>query len=140
MGPPPKGTSSSSWVKKQNGDNPAKKPRIADDDEDMDDMEGDDNMEFDEDMDMGPIDPESQDNGELNDDEVETNVDLEALYEQWGRPPIKEWDPKKKNLPFQQMVLDHYISSKPIPGMPGAKMGPVPVIRLVTNESSVIKT
>ncbi|OXA50987.1 DNA polymerase delta catalytic subunit [Folsomia candida] len=140
MGPPPKGTSSSSWVKKQNGDNPAKKPRIADDDEDMDDMEGDDNMEFDEDMDMGPIDPESQDNGELNDDEVETNVDLEALYEQWGRPPIKEWDPKKKNLPFQQMVLDHYISSKPIPGMPGAKMGPVPVIRMygVTEDGHAI--
>jgi hypothetical protein len=44
-----------------------------------------------------------------------------------------EWNPTKNSLIFQQMDLDHYIAPKPIPGMPGAKIGPVPVIRYIEN-------
>ena len=41
-------------------------------------------------------------------------------------PPL---DPTQDKLQFQQIDIDHYIG-KPIPGMPGAKSGPVPIMRM----------
>ena len=38
-------------------------------------------------------------------------------------------DPKKVDLVFQQIEIDHYIG-RPVPGMPGAQKGPVPVMRM----------
>ncbi|XP_073427077.1 DNA polymerase delta catalytic subunit [Dendrobates tinctorius] len=47
----------------------------------------------------------------------------------WLRPPLPAIDPLQDSLCFHQIELDHYIGS-PIPGMPGATQGPVPIIRM----------
>jgi hypothetical protein len=61
------------------------------------------------------------------------NIVSPSIHKEWSRPDITEWNPAKSNLIFQQIDLDHYIASKPISGMPGAKIGPVPVIRYMAN-------
>ncbi len=52
-------------------------------------------------------------------------------FEKWERPMVTGWNPLQSSLIFQQIVLDHYIEPKPIPGMPGARVGPVPIIRWI---------
>ena len=47
----------------------------------------------------------------------------------WKRPIPPPLDPTQDKLQFQQIDIDHYIG-KPIPGMPGAKSGPVPIMRM----------
>ena len=61
--------------------------------------------------------------------EEEVTETLEEKFDRWRRPPPPELDPSKDELIFQQIDIDHYIA-KPYPGMPGAKSGVVPVMRM----------
>ncbi|XP_043474062.1 DNA polymerase delta catalytic subunit isoform X1 [Leptopilina heterotoma] len=47
----------------------------------------------------------------------------------WSRPPPPNLNPSKDTLCFQQIDVDHY-TDQPLSGMPGSKVGPVPVMRL----------
>ncbi|KAM8794769.1 DNA polymerase delta catalytic subunit [Eudromia elegans] len=47
----------------------------------------------------------------------------------WRRPTPPTLDPASEPLRFLQLELDHYEGS-PLPGMPGATEGPVPIIRM----------
>ncbi|XP_046862075.1 DNA polymerase delta catalytic subunit-like [Xenia sp. Carnegie-2017] len=47
----------------------------------------------------------------------------------WRRPPLPVIDEANDNILFQQLDIDHYIG-KPHPGMPGSKVGPVPIARM----------
>jgi len=103
-------------------------PKIAkaanhDDDEDTE-MFDDDDMEL---VDAAE-EMESQENdnsGESQEFDATTTVS----YSEWERPPVPiTFCPSKSSLSFQQLDMDHYIG-KPIAGMPGASVGPVPVIR-----------
>jgi hypothetical protein len=125
-------TGNSSW----NG-NATKKPRFApagggrsavdsqltsQDDEEMMDL-GDD------DMDVAFVESESQLDDDLTGCLGQEEESTTITYGQWERPPVDdEFHPKTSSLIFQQLDMDHYIR-KAIPGMPGAKLGPVPVIR-----------
>ena len=57
----------------------------------------------------------------------------------WARPPPPTIDPSTYPLIFQQIDIDHYIGGA-LSGMPGAKSGPVPVIRMfgVTMEGNSV--
>ena len=55
----------------------------------------------------------------------------EALRKQrWRRPSVSPFDPSTDPLIFQQIDIDHYIG-EPIPGMPGAQGGPIPILRMI---------
>merc|ERR1712223_689560 len=65
---------------------------------------------------------------------VEEPEELVEDFEQskiarWKRPAPPLLDPAEDMLQFQQVDIDHYIG-KPLPGMPGAKSGPVPIMRM----------
>jgi len=64
---------------------------------------------------------------------------LQMTKASWQRPPPPPLDQAKDRLVFQQVELDHYIG-QPVPGMPGASAGPVPVIRMfgVTNDGNSV--
>ncbi|KAK2581604.1 hypothetical protein KPH14_002110 [Odynerus spinipes] len=47
----------------------------------------------------------------------------------WSRPPPPDLNPQTDILTFQQIDIDHYIG-QPLPGMPGSKIGPVPIMRM----------
>ena len=47
----------------------------------------------------------------------------------WNRPPPPELNPQKDPLIFQQIEIDHYTGA-PLPGMPGSKLPPVPIMRM----------
>nr|QZX63221.1 DNA polymerase delta subunit 1 [Halisarca dujardinii] len=53
----------------------------------------------------------------------------------WRRPPVRVLNSQSDAITFQQIDLDHYLS-EPMGGMPGAKEGIVPVVRMfgVTEE------
>ncbi|KAJ8686284.1 hypothetical protein QAD02_022078 [Eretmocerus hayati] len=53
----------------------------------------------------------------------------ENTYAKWSRPDPPSLDPSKDTLCFQQIEIDHYID-RPLPGMPGSKVGPVPILRM----------
>ena len=53
----------------------------------------------------------------------------EERFLRWRRPDPPKLDVSKDTMIFQQIDIDHYID-KPIPGMPGAQNGPVPVMRM----------
>ena len=72
--------------------------------------------------------------------EVEETIDCqEERFSRWRRPDPPKLDASKDKLIFQQIDIDHYIG-KPISGMPGAKNGPVPVMRMfgVTKDGNSI--
>lgn len=48
---------------------------------------------------------------------------------QWLRAPLPALDPQQHTVTFQQMELDHYLG-EPIAGMPGSKVGPVPIVQM----------
>lgn len=64
-----------------------------------------------------------------------------AATQSWARPPPPPIDPAKDGISFQQIDIDHYIG-RPIPGMPGLKSGPVPILRMygVTMEGNSVCT
>jgi len=94
---------------------------------DSQEMEGDEfEMEY-EDMEFLASEEFENVEGGAGEPEVEPGTTIS--YTQWERPPVpKDFNSKKIGITFQQLDMDHYIG-KPIPGMPGAKIGPVPVIR-----------
>uniref|UniRef100_A0A8C0J1D2 DNA polymerase delta catalytic subunit n=1 Tax=Chelonoidis abingdonii TaxID=106734 RepID=A0A8C0J1D2_CHEAB len=47
----------------------------------------------------------------------------------WQRPPAPRINPTQDALCFQQVELDYYVGV-PVPGMPGATQGPVPILRM----------
>lgn len=57
----------------------------------------------------------------------------------WSRPDPPDYNPSKDSLAFQQIEIDHY-NGKPLAGMPGSKVGPVPVMRMygVTMEGNSV--
>ena len=57
----------------------------------------------------------------------------------WTRPPPPSIDPAVDSITFQQIDIDHYLGD-PIPGMPGAQTGPVPILRMfgVTMEGNSV--
>nr|BAJ78758.1 DNA polymerase delta catalytic subunit [Gynaikothrips ficorum] len=61
--------------------------------------------------------------------------DTHQTSNKWSRPALPSLRPSDDNLVFQQIDVDHY-TGQPLPGMPGAKVGPVPVMRLFGVTSS----
>ena len=63
----------------------------------------------------------------------------EERFVRWRRPAPPPLDAEKDKLIFQQIDIDHYVS-KPYPGMPGARSGVVPIMRMfgVTKAVSAI--
>merc|ERR1712223_329892 len=53
----------------------------------------------------------------------------EERFVRWRRPAPPPLDAEKDTLIFQQIDINHYIG-KPYPGMPGAKTGVVPIMRM----------
>ncbi|XP_074872197.1 DNA polymerase delta catalytic subunit isoform X1 [Carettochelys insculpta] len=47
----------------------------------------------------------------------------------WQRPAPPKINPAQDTVCFQQVELDYYVGA-PVPGMPGATQGPVPIIRM----------
>ena len=101
--------------------------RFRADDEDMDEGDG-----FDSQL-AAMID----EGDELHGDDVAMMEEPEELVEdmevtrakRWMRPSPPQIDPTKDNFVFQQIDIDNYVG-KPLAGMPGAKSGPVPVMRM----------
>ena len=72
--------------------------------------------------------------------EVEETIDCQQeRFSRWRRPDPPKLDVSKDKMIFQQIDIDHYIG-KAISGMPGAKNGPVPVMRMfgVTKDGNSI--
>ncbi|XP_049866622.1 DNA polymerase delta catalytic subunit [Pectinophora gossypiella] len=55
--------------------------------------------------------------------------DNQSTNVKWSRPEPPKMDPKKDNLVFQQIDIDHY-NGKPMQGMPGSQLAPVPIMRM----------
>ena len=101
---------------------------------------GEKKFKTDDDMDEDGFDSQlaaMMDDGEdmqLDTAMVEEPEELVDDFEQskiarWKRPAPPLLDPAEDMLQFQQVDIDHYIG-KPLPGMPGAKSGPVPIMRM----------
>ena len=115
----------------KNGQPPAKKFRADDDDEE------------------GPSGTFEERLAEMLDEEDnmmhEPSTAMEEVLEsheekfvRWRRPPPPELNIKNDKLIFQQLDIDHYIA-KPYPGMPGARSGVVPVMRMFGVTKAVSK-
>ncbi|KAK0090917.1 hypothetical protein PV325_000083 [Microctonus aethiopoides] len=67
------------------------------------------------------------------------NLKGESTSAKWSRPPPPILDPSKDALAFQQIEIDHY-NGNPLPGMPGSRLAPVPIIRMygVTMEGNSV--
>nr|XP_050865764.1 DNA polymerase delta catalytic subunit isoform X2 [Vespula vulgaris] len=63
----------------------------------------------------------------------------ENISVKWNRPLPPDLNPQIDTLTFQQIDIDHYIG-QPLPGMPGSKFGPVPIMRMfgVTEQGNSI--
>ena len=104
----------------------------------MGDSQEDEEMDMDMDFDTGFAEDDLDQqlgNMDMTAEEVETPSNVS--YDKWERPRLTEWNPRSKSLAFQQIDLDHYIASQPVHGMPGSKIGPVPVIRY-THSSHIL--
>lgn len=108
------------------GPPPAKKFR-ANDDEDEEGPQG----TFEERL-AGMLEEEDelmyggQEPSTVAEEAIETD---DEKFKRWKRPAPPELKPSEDTLVFQQIDIDHYIG-KPYPGMPGAKSGVVPVMRM----------
>jgi len=49
--------------------------------------------------------------------------------ERWSRAKAPQLNPGEESLIFQQLDVENYLG-QPLPGMPGAQLGPVPVVRM----------
>nr|XP_019534411.2 DNA polymerase delta catalytic subunit [Aedes albopictus] len=65
--------------------------------------------------------------------------EAENTCARWSRPQPREYRPDEDRLVFQQIDIDHYVG-KPLPGMPGAQIEPVPVMRMfgITEEGNSV--
>nr|BAJ78774.1 DNA polymerase delta catalytic subunit [Panorpa takenouchii] len=55
--------------------------------------------------------------------------EMQETCSKWSRPDLPKLDPKVDSISFQQLDIDHY-NEKPLPGMPGAQSGQVPVMKM----------
>lgn len=107
---------------KSSASNKAAKTEVLDDDEDMFGVDDMDLLDAAEEMEAQDVDSNSNDTPEL--DSATT-----VSYTEWERPPVPPtFHESTSSLSFQQLDMDHYIG-KPLHGMPGATVGPVPIIR-----------
>uniref|UniRef100_T1JE16 DNA polymerase n=1 Tax=Strigamia maritima TaxID=126957 RepID=T1JE16_STRMM len=89
------------------------------------------------------VDDDEMVSADKNDFDPQENIGEGPEYisttEKWARPPVPRMDSSKDKLIFQQIEIDHYIG-KPISGMPGSQIGPVPVIRMygITADSNSV--
>ncbi|KAL8577740.1 DNA polymerase delta catalytic subunit [Nucella lapillus] len=100
---------------------PPKKKRFADDEEDPSSFEAELAL-------MDEIDAETK-MEEDSQESVGEGPALEATSLKWSRPPLPAINPATDNIEFQQLDVDYYIG-RPMAGMPGATVGPTPVIRM----------
>ncbi|XP_076179052.1 DNA polymerase delta 1, catalytic subunit isoform X1 [Ptiloglossa arizonensis] len=61
--------------------------------------------------------------------ERKAGPEQENTFSKWSRPPPPQLNPQKDALIFQQIEIDHYLGA-PLPGMPGSKLAPVPIMRM----------
>ncbi|XP_043259599.1 DNA polymerase delta catalytic subunit [Colletes gigas] len=59
----------------------------------------------------------------------EEGPEQENTFSKWNRPPPSQLNPNVDVLIFQQIEIDHYLGV-PLPGMPGSKIAPVPIMRM----------
>ncbi|KAK0053461.1 DNA polymerase delta catalytic subunit [Biomphalaria pfeifferi] len=55
--------------------------------------------------------------------------EYQATSAKWARPPLPDIDSSEDKIVFQQIDLDYYVGSH-VQGMPGATVGPTPIIRM----------
>ncbi|KAI8780966.1 DNA polymerase delta catalytic subunit [Biomphalaria glabrata] len=55
--------------------------------------------------------------------------EYQATSAKWARPPLPVIDSSEDKIVFQQIDLDYYVGSH-VQGMPGATVGPTPIIRM----------
>nr|BAJ78733.1 DNA polymerase delta catalytic subunit [Lepidocampa weberi] len=113
-------------------DGPGAKRQHAEDDDDLSYVFSSEN-DFDSQETLEEMDIDSQ---ETLDEEA---PDLEHSTAKWSRDPCPNFDPKEDNLLFQEMDIDVY-TGFPMRGMPGLKVGSVPIVRLygVTKQGNSI--
>ena len=113
------------WLGGRGGPPPAKKFR-TEDDEDNDGGRG----TFEEQL-ASMLDEEDDmmDGPELSTAMEEPIESHEERFIKWRRPAPPPLNSEKDKLIFQQIDIDHYIG-KPYPGMPGARTGVVPIMRM----------
>ncbi|XP_053690077.1 DNA polymerase delta catalytic subunit [Sabethes cyaneus] len=65
--------------------------------------------------------------------------EVENTCAKWSRPQPRDYNPNQDALIFQQIDIEHYVG-QPMPGMPGAQIGPVPVMRMfgITEEGNSV--
>ena len=107
------------------GPPPAKKARAEDDD----DNEGG-RATFEEQLASMLDEEDEMMNGPEPSTAMEEPIEChEERFVKWRRPAPPPLDTDKDKLIFQQIDIDHYIG-KPYPGMPGARTGVVPIMRM----------
>ncbi|XP_034110049.1 DNA polymerase delta catalytic subunit [Drosophila albomicans] len=81
---------------------------------------------------------------EPNDDLDQTQLmgegpENQQTSERWSRAAPPKLNPAEDSLTFQQLDVENYLG-QPLPGMPGAQLGPVPVVRMfgVTMEGNSV--
>ncbi|CAL1535781.1 unnamed protein product [Lymnaea stagnalis] len=102
------------------GQPPAKKTRKFEDDDDTPNFE--DELAL-----MDAIESEKGDSEGM--EVVGDGPEYEATSSKWARPPLPIVDSSKDSIAFQQIDLDFYIGTH-VKGMPGATVGPTPIIRM----------
>ena len=82
-----------------------------------------------------------QENGDAGGSEPNSQLSQSqgSQRKKWRRPPPPHINPRTDSITFQQIEIDHYMGN-PIPGMPGAQSGPVPILRMfgVTMEGNSV--
>ena len=112
------------WRGGRGGPPPAKKFRTEDDED------NDGGRTFEEQL-ASMLDEEDDmmDGPELTTAMEEPIESREERFIKWRRPAPPPLNREKDKLIFQQIDIDHYIG-KPYPGMPGARTGVVPIMRM----------
>lgn len=66
-------------------------------------------------------------------------VSIRNPQSKWPRPPVPKINCSTDSIVFQQLEVDNYIGT-PLQGMPGSKVGPVPIVQMygVTMEGNSI--
>lgn len=69
------------------------------------------------------------DTEDIGDYEVGDGPENQMQNQKWSRPDLPEINPNKDPVVFQQIDIDHY-TGKPMAGMPGSQIEPVPIFRM----------
>ncbi|KYQ96665.1 DNA polymerase delta catalytic subunit [Tieghemostelium lacteum] len=122
------GSSNTNRYRGGGGDDEEEEEEEDDDDEDDDDEE--------EEEEEGDVD-EYEDIDIMDED---LSQDSSQQLQFWSRKAAAELTPHKKSFIFQQLEVDYAELKEPVPGMPGPKKGPLPVIRMfgITKEGNSV--